>query len=45
MVVSLMLPTGVEEVCYEHTPPEKSGKDNQLIQLKRMLIKESVSTL
>ena len=45
MVVSLMLPTGVEEVCYEHIPPEKSGKDNQLIQLKRMLIKESVSTL
>ena len=43
MVVSLVLPTGFEDVCYEHIPPDKSGKDNQWIQLKKILIKEPVS--
>ena len=39
-----MLRTFSEGGCYEHIPLEKSGEDNQRIQLKRMLIKEPVPT-
>ena len=34
-----MLRTGFEDACYEHIPLVNSGEDNQIIQLKRMLIK------
>ena len=39
-----MLRTGFEDGCYEHKPRVKSGKDNQWILLKRMLIKGPVPT-
>ena len=38
-VVGLMLRTGFEDACFEHTSLVKWGEDNQWIQLKRMLIK------
>ena len=44
-VVGLVLRAGFEDACYEHIPPVKSGKINQRIQVKRMLIKGSVPTL
>ena len=34
-----MLLTGFEDACYEHIPLVNSGEDNQIIQLKIMLIK------
>ena len=37
-----MLRTGSEGGRYEHIPPDKSGEDNQRIQLNRMLTKESL---
>ena len=43
-VVGLMLRTGSEGGCYAHIPLDKSGGDNQRIQLKRMLIKVPVPT-
>ena len=43
-VFGLMLRTGSEGGCYEHIPLDKSGEDNQRIQLKRMLIKVPVPT-
>ena len=39
-----MLRTGFEDGFYEHKPRVKSGKDNQWILLKRMLIKGPVPT-
>ena len=44
-VVGVMLRTGSEGGCYEHIPLDKSGEDNQRIQLKRMLTKEPVPTV
>ena len=43
-VVSLTLPTGFENGCYEHIPTVKSGEDGLRIQLKIMLIKRPVTT-
>ena len=37
-------PFGSEGGCYAHIPLDKSGEDNQRIQLKRMLIKVPVPT-
>ena len=39
-----MLCNGLEDSCYEHIPQVKSGKDNQWIQLKIILIKGPVPT-
>ena len=33
MFVSFMLHTGSEDACYEHMTLDKSGEDNQRIQL------------
>ena len=43
-IVGSILRTGFEDVCYQHISLIKSGEDNQWIQLKRPLIKESVPT-
>ena len=41
----LIMPrSGFEDTSYEHISQVKSGIDNQQVQLKRMLIKESVPT-
>ena len=37
--MSSALCSGFEDACYEHIPLVNSGEDNQIIQLKRMLIK------
>ena len=43
-VVGRILRTGFKDACYEHISPVQSGKHNQWLQLKRMLIKGSVPT-